>query len=108
MDVPGGFIEFEESLEEGLRREILEEIGASVGPLTYLCSAPNRYLFDGVRYRTLDAFFKGSVDATVNLLARDDVSSVQLVEPHSINPADFAFESTRMAFLKLLREIQTG
>jgi len=58
LDVPGGFIEFDESLEEGLRREILEELGIEVGELSYLASAPNDYRFAGVPYKTSDVFLE--------------------------------------------------
>ena len=46
-DLVGGFLDLDETAEEGMCREILEETGLLVQPsqLHYLFSQPNRYLF---------------------------------------------------------------
>jgi len=105
LDVPGGFIEFNESLEEGLRREILEELGIEVGELSYLASAPNDYLFAGVPYKTSDVFFRTTASPDVVLVPQDDVSAYQLFDPLRVNPSDFAFESTRQGYLRLVMSL---
>ena len=56
-DLPGGFIDYSETLEEGLIREIHEELGVEVALLRYCCSFPNTYIFRRVTYVTCDAFF---------------------------------------------------
>lgn len=102
LDVPGGFIEFNESLEEGLRREIREELGVEVGPLSYLTSAPNDYRFAGVPYKTSDVFFRTTVAADTILIPQDDVADYRLLDPFKVDPADFAFSSTRQGYLRLV------
>ena len=102
LDVPGGFIDFEESAEGGLERELLEEFNLRSGPLHYVCSAPNVYPYGGVPYRTLDLFFWGYLESLEGLKAGDDVRESLLIEPHQLNPDRLAFESTRRAFIRLM------
>ena len=104
LDVPGGFIEFDETLEEGLIREIREELGIEVTDLHYLTSAPNRYVFAGVPYRTADVFYLCEAMNPEALQAADDVADIVLVKPEAVNPAEFAFDSTRLAFQILMEQ----
>lgn len=106
LDVPGGFIEFEESIEEGLRREIHEELGVEIDRLDYFRSAANRYLFEGVEYRTSDAFFTARISESVEVVPQDDVLGVRFYQPDLVDPDSFAFESTRQAFLHLLKRLR--
>ena len=102
LDVPGGFIEFNESLEQGLRREIREELGVEVAELHYLASEPNDYRFAGVPYKTSDVFYRTSMATHAVLTPQDDVAAYRLFDPLRVDPADFAFESTRKAYLQLV------
>lgn len=102
LDVPGGFIDFEESAEAGLQRELKEEFNLDSGSLHYLCSGPNLYPYGGVPYRTLDLFFWGTLSSLEGLKAGDDVRESLLIEPAELDPERFAFESTRRAFLFLM------
>lgn len=102
LDVPGGFIEFDETLEQGLRREIMEELGIEVGVLSYLSSQPNDYRFAGVPYKTADVFFRTATSSDAVLVPQDDVAAYRLFDPLKVNPAEFAFDSTRKAYIHLL------
>jgi ADP-ribose pyrophosphatase YjhB (NUDIX family) len=106
LDVPGGFVEFDESIEQGLEREVLEELGVEVQDLKYLTSAANRYRFQGVEYRTSDAFFTAKVITVADIKPQDDVSDFRLYDPFSVDPAEFAFESTRQGFKVLLERLR--
>ena len=46
-DLPGGFVDPEDTAEEAMRREVREEIGLEVTGLTYLGSWPNVYEYRG-------------------------------------------------------------
>lgn len=102
LDVPGGFIEFDESVEAGLRREVREELGVEIRDLRYLASFPNDYLYADIPYKTADLFFVGAVADPAHLRAADDIAELVLLEPAAVDPARFAFASTRRAFQVLL------
>ena len=59
-DVPGGFVDIGETLEESMIREIKEELGVRVKDLRYVISAPDKYLYKVVNYHTICFFFMGS------------------------------------------------
>ena len=56
-DLPGGFADPGESIEESLRREVREEIGLEIASMRYLGSYPNTYAYKGIRYATVDLGF---------------------------------------------------
>ena len=53
-DLPGGFCDMGETVEEGMRREIQEETGLEVQDIQYLFSSPNVYQYSGMGIHTLD------------------------------------------------------
>ena len=102
LDLPGGFIEPGESLERGLEREILEELGISLPTPRYLFSAANDYFFEGVLYHTADALFEVRYQDRPRIVAGDDVAGVCWLALADVNPEDIAFESIRQA-VQMLR-----
>lgn len=101
LDIPGGFVEPGESLEQGLRREVREELGLELPQLSYLGSCANQYLFDGVLYHTTDAFFEASVPERPRLALSAEITGVRWLRPDNVPPAQIAFSSVRAA-LRLL------
>jgi ADP-ribose pyrophosphatase YjhB (NUDIX family) len=65
LDLPGGFIDPEETAEEAACREIEEELGLKISRdgLQYVTTAPNHYLYKNVAYRTLDIFYEYKLDS---------------------------------------------
>lgn len=43
IELPGGFLEINEELEEGVRREVREELGVGIDQLEYFSSFPGKY-----------------------------------------------------------------
>ena len=97
LGIPGGFSEPGESAEDVARREVREEINLELGPLQYITSYPNRYIFQGLIYPTVDVFFKAEALSLEPLQALDDVQAIVFLAPKEIAPNDLAFDSLRYA-----------
>ncbi len=104
LDLPGGFLDYEETAEDGLRREIREELGIETSSFRYLTSAPNDYVYGDVLYKTADFYFICNADDIRHIRAGDDVADFALVEPRKLDPARLAFPSSVSALRVLLRD----
>jgi len=93
-DLPGGFADPGESIEESLRREVREELGLEMASMRYLCSYPNTYEYGGMRYATVDLGFVCAVrDLTAVKASEDEVTQLLFVRPEEIDTARFGFPS---------------
>jgi len=102
LDFPGGFAEHNESAEQTVIREIKEELGANVKKLTYFGTFPNQYEFSGMTVFTLDSTFITELESLDNLVAMDDISSIEFIRPENINMEDIPFMSMKNTIKKLL------
>ena len=102
FDFPGGFMEWGESAEDALQREIAEELGIQVHSLAYVCSTANDYPYAGVTYKLADFYFLCRADDISMLQPQDDVAGVLLVEPQAVDTSLFSFPSVASAHAKLL------
>lgn len=98
LGMPGGFVDPGESAEIAVRREIQEEVGIEVGPLTFLMSAPNSYPFQGVDSPVLDIFFHAEAIANQDIKAEASEVSAWMWTSVSAELLDrMAFLSNRLA-----------
>ena len=72
-DLPGGFVDPNESLETALHREIKEELGITINQGSYIGSYPNQYLYQNTCYATVDATFFIQLKKKPDVIVNDDV-----------------------------------
>lgn len=96
LDLPGGFVEPMERVEEAIVREIREELGVEITKAEFLVSFPNEYIFSGFSVFTIDLAFICSVDNISAIIPADDVSAVEFIFPKDINRDQLCFKSMAM------------
>ena len=96
LDLPGGFVDYRESAEEALKREVKEEINLDVAQLNYFGSASNVYTYKGVTYFTSDVFYLIRVDSVDSFIPTDEVPELVLADPLTIDTEQLAFESAKV------------
>ena len=97
LDLPGGFVDLNESAEDAVRREILEETGAEVETLQYFGSFPNIYPYSGFNVHTLDIIFTCSLKKNSILTPNDDVSEILFIPFDEIKLEEIKLSSIRKA-----------
>lgn len=104
LDLPGGFIDMNETGEEGVAREVLEETELKATEVTYLFSLPNIYIYSGFPVHTLDMFYRCTVADTSHIAAMDDVADSFFLPLSEINPEDFGLTSVREGLKRFLSD----
>lgn len=97
LDLPGGFVDDQETAEEAVHRELNEELQLDAGKPVYLFSLPNKYLYSGWTLPTLDMFYLVHTIGNEQLVAADDVASCFYVSPEKLDPEGFGLSSIRKA-----------
>ena len=104
LDLPGGFVDMEETVEDGMRREIKEETGLTVNEVKYLFSIPNQYLYSDMLIHTIDMFYEVHVDNDVHPVADDDAAALEWMPMEQVNPKDFGLKSISQGVTRYLTE----
>ncbi len=101
LDLPGGFVDPDESAEEACRREIKEELGVDVYNLRYITSHGNTYPYKGITYKTCDLLFTGECRTREFVLQEHEIQGVVFMRKGELPLEDFAFESLKIMLKEL-------
>lgn len=99
-DLPGGFVDPNESLEEALTRELYEELQLDIKPShwQYFSSSPNTYEYKNITYNTQDCAFICRLEKVTELtLEKSEILDAQWLEKDNIPFEKMAFKSLRKA-----------
>ncbi len=97
-DLPGGFIDPNETAEEAACREIREELGLNLqaSDLKYVTTSPNNYLYKNVPYRTMDIFYECQLTSDIiKVEAEDEIQELIWVKRSEIDLDKIGFVSIR-------------
>jgi NAD+ diphosphatase len=97
LDLPGGFVDYDESFEQALAREIREELHLELGAMKYFGSYPNRYLAGGTTYFTADVVFVCAAQDLTGLVINDEIAEVVFFKKGEIPLEQIGFPSMRRA-----------
>jgi len=98
LDLPGGFIDPNETAEEAACREIEEELGLTITPddLTYIITEPNNYIYKNIAYRTMDIFYECALKTeSISVAAQDEIQELVWIKRTEINLDKIGFVSIR-------------
>jgi NAD+ diphosphatase len=93
-DLPGGFIEPGETLEESMQREAKEELGVGVEDLKYFGSYPDIYEYQDITFPTLVFALTGKLNES-DLAPQDDIDKIEFCDKDKIPFEELAFESLK-------------
>lgn len=104
LDLPGGFVDPNESAEEALIRELKEELGIEVKSLEYFVSASNEYVYSGFKVFTLDIAFIVKPVSFENLKPMDDISGFEFISPAEVDFEELPARSMRYFVKEIIKK----
>lgn len=104
LDLPGGFIELGESIEDATVREIKEELGVEITDISYFADYPDDYLFKGVNYKILSIIMLGKIADDAVVTASDDIEDAKYYKKEEIPFEEIGFKNIKQALIDYLKK----
>ncbi len=101
-DIPGGFVDLNEELENSLNRELNEELGITKRKLKYLGSKVDIYKYGNRYQQTLGVIFEGKISSGEKLKASDDINGFEFFKKENFPINKIAFKSLEEFFINYL------
>lgn len=107
LDLPGGFVDSQESAEQAATRELEEELSLKVAgsDLQILFTHPNLYPYDGIGLWTVDTYFGLKLPKSAELKANDDVAKIEWVKAKNLDLKNFYSDYVAKGIAKALKEL---
>lgn len=102
LDLPGGFLELDETFEQGIRREVKEELGVNALEVNYFNSTIDKYLFDGVNDHISVVNFIVTLEDN-KVVPADDIVKAEFFDLDNLPYEEIAFKSIAVT-LDLLKD----
>ena len=102
-DMPGGFTDLHETLEQALLREVKEELGLDTSDIStpqFLLSFNGPYPFGPEVLRSLVSVFYATLNSTKKLVAQDDVAEIRWIRKDEVDEIPWALPVHRENALK--------
>jgi ADP-ribose pyrophosphatase YjhB (NUDIX family) len=99
LGLVGGFIDIGETAEEGLRREVREEVGLELEGVFLPLHPTQQLSLPGRDVSRVGPLFIARVQDPEKAVALDDVESFCWMDPHAVRAEEMAFPSMRKALL---------
>jgi ADP-ribose pyrophosphatase YjhB (NUDIX family) len=109
-DIPGGFLANGETPEDGLQRELEEELGVRAEGLRLVSIQGSEYPRDDIAEEarhTLTLYYLCAIPPEATLTPADDVTEAQWFPLHGL-PAGLAFEANRRALRDAIKVVEAA
>lgn len=104
LDLPGGFVDHNETVEDALKRELFEELGMKTKSLKYLSSASNEYIFSGFSVFTVDMAFEVIPETIENLKPMDDILDYRFYAENEFDYDDISAPSIKQFVIDFFKK----
>lgn len=101
-DLPGGFVEIGQNLEDALASEVKEEIGIGIKSSRYFCSTVSFYNTEYMIENIVGIAFKVEVDS-YDFVPGSDAQEVKFFNKNNL-PKIAAFDDVQLTIQKLIQE----
>ena len=100
LDLPGGFVDFGETAEAAICREIKEELHLDVVDSRYLGTVYGTYAYKGVTYPVLNMAFSCVIDDEKEMVCSDEIATALFVSKHKIDFEQVGIDAVRTILKK--------